>query len=150
MTKIILNKRAILKTDDRWIKNVASKVFNLLEKDKNYECEINLICKRRMRILNKKFRSKNKATTILSFVANESKDFVIPISKRQYLGEIFLCPVEVGAEARKLKISTKEHMTRLIIHGILHLLGYDHEMEKNAVIMEKIEDDILTKCLGDI
>ncbi|MFA6437401.1 MAG: rRNA maturation RNase YbeY [Candidatus Paceibacterota bacterium] len=147
--KINIIKKTPYKIDEKWLKNTAGRIFNLLETKENYECEINLVCQARMKALNKKFRDKDKVTTILSFVASETDDFVLPASKYQYLGEIFLCPLVIQKEAKDLEISTKNHMTRLLLHGILHLLGYSHDSEKCAQKMEKIEEKILKEVLVD-
>jgi len=143
--KIIINKKTPYKIDEKWLKDTANRIFHLLKKKGDYECEINLICQARMKALNKKFRDKNKATAILSFVDSENKDFILPNSEYQYLGEIFLCPLVIQKEAKDLEISTKNHMTRLLVHGILHLLGHTHKNEQDSSVMERQEALILNK-----
>ena len=143
--KITINKKTPYKIDEQWLKDAANRIFYLLKGEGDYECEINLICQARMKALNKKFRDKDKATTILSFVASETKDFVLPASKYQHLGEIFLCPLAIQKEAKSLEISTKNHMTRLLVHGILHLLGYTHKNKQDSSVMERQETLILHK-----
>jgi probable rRNA maturation factor len=143
--KITINKKTSYKIDEKWLKDTASEIFYLIETKENYECEINLICQARMKALNKKFREEDRATTILSFVASETKDFILPASQYQYLGEILLCPSIIQKEAKVLEISTKNHMTRLLLHGILHLLGYTHRDKQDSSVMERQEALILHK-----
>lgn len=83
--------------------------------------------------LNSQFRGKNKVTDILSFEAAEEGS----------LGDLALCVRKIETQALEHKLSLEEEVFYLILHGILHLLGYDHEKDKNkAEIMYKIQDDI--------
>jgi len=70
--------------------------------------------------LNFKYRQKNYPTDVLSF---EDKE-------RDYLGEVIICPAEIRKNARQSKINFKEELARVLIHGILHLLGYDHQKSR--------------------
>jgi len=138
-------KKTPYKIDEKWLKDTAKRIFGLIKEKGDYECEINLICTARMKALNKKFRNKDKATTILSFVSGETKDFVLPPSKYQYLGEVLLCPSVIQKEAKDLEISTEKLMTQLLVHGILHLVGYTHKSDKDAREMESMEQKIIEK-----
>jgi probable rRNA maturation factor len=89
----------------------------------------------RLRELNRDFRGKNKPTNVLSFPAEDDG----------YLGDIALA---YGATAREAKTANKtiaDHATHLVVHGVLHLLGYDHETAGDARIMEPLEVRILAK-----
>lgn len=83
--------------------------------------------------LNKTFRHQDKPTNVLSFPSDEPQE----------LGDIILAYETVRREAKALNISMTHHTIHLIIHGFLHLLGYDHEKENEAKIMEKLEINIL-------
>jgi probable rRNA maturation factor len=89
-----------------------------------------LVGSKTMQEINLRVRGKNEPTNILSLPAEN-----FPIGKQKSLGEIFLCPVE--AKRRK---NVPAH---LIIHGILHLLGYTHENSRDTMEMESKEDEIL-------
>ena len=95
---------------------------------KNVSVEVLLTDGRLMKFLNKKFRGKNKAADVLSF--EEPKDFVSPKSKNKSIGEIYINQ----ASSFKLQAS------RLLIHGILHLFGYDHKKKNDIIKMEKMEN----------
>ncbi|MDP2930011.1 MAG: rRNA maturation RNase YbeY [bacterium] len=70
--------------------------------------------------LNLKYRRKNCPTDVLSFGSKE----------QDYLGEVIICPEEVRKNAKENKIVFKKEMTRVLIHGLLHLLGYDHQKSR--------------------
>ena len=98
----------------------------------------------RMRNLNRKFRGKNKVTTVLSFPS--PKDFVYP-KEEEILGEIFLCPSYIKKLAKRANLNFELFFLRIAIHGILHLLGYEHQNPKEAKIFETKEKEILNKVL---
>ena len=77
--------------------------------------------------INKKFRRKNQPTNVLAFPSNGDK-FSLP----NHLGDILICDEVVLDEATYLGIDFDERFTHLVIHGILHLLGYLHNTESNA------------------
>ena len=112
------------------IKTIASKVLKILKKDEVY-LEIYLISSQKMYFLNKKYRCKNKPANILSF--KEPEKFFYPGYQKR-IGEIFL---NISA------ISDKEKLTLFLIHGILHLFGYEHKTKSDRIRMEKKEPAIL-------
>ena len=89
--------------------------------------------------LNKAYRGKNKPTNVLSFPNGELEGGVTQ------LGDIILAYETMVAEAKDQKKTLKSHITHLTIHGVLHLLGFDHEVEKEAEIMESFEIKILAR-----
>jgi probable rRNA maturation factor len=88
-----------------------------------------------LRRLNKAFRGKDKATNVLSFPANT------PL----YLGDVAIAYGVTAAEARTANKSLADHAAHLAVHGVLHLLGYDHETERQARAMESLECAILAE-----
>ena len=112
-------------------------------KRKNYELGIFLVSPAESKKLNAEFRLKDSSTNVLSFPSSAGY-------LRKYgimaLGDIFICPSVAVKEAKELKIQFKEHLSWLTIHGVLHLLGYDHEKSQlEARKMEKLEKKILQK-----
>jgi len=83
--------------------------------------------------LNKTFRNRDKPTNVLSF----------PSEQKDELGDIILAYETVTREAEENGVSPLDHTLHLIIHGFLHLLGYDHEHENEAKEMENMEIRIL-------
>lgn len=88
--------------------------------------------------LNDRFRAKNQPTNVLSFPAPESAD---------YPGDVILAYETCEKEAAQRGISILNHATHLVLHGFLHLLGYDHQSNEEATLMEGLETEIL-KELG--
>jgi probable rRNA maturation factor len=103
---------------------------------KRLDLSIALIGPGKMRKLNKRYLGKNRVTDILAF--GENSKFQIPNSKFRGIGEIVICLREVRKNAKKFKSSFEKELARVLIHGILHLLGYDHE--KNEKEAEKMEE----------
>jgi len=85
-----------------------------------------------VRELNHTYRGKDKPTNVLSFPGAHSE-----------LGDVVLAYETIYAEAKAQKKSFARHTAHLIVHGCLHLLGYDHEQDKDAVKMEALETRIL-------
>ena len=94
-----------------------------------------------VRGLNKRYRGKNAATNVLSFPAPALVEGVLgPI-----LGDIVLASETVVNEARAEGLTLADHLTHLLVHGFLHLVGYDHEADAEAVVMEGLETAILAR-----
>jgi probable rRNA maturation factor len=90
------------------------------------------------RKLNERYRGKNRPTNVLSFPADLPEELGIPL-----LGDIVICAPLVGAEAEAQQKPVQSHWAHLTIHGVLHLLGYDHQEKKAAEEMEALEADLL-------
>jgi probable rRNA maturation factor len=91
-----------------------------------------------VRVLNRRDRQKDKPTNVLSY----------PSGERAFLGDIVLARQTVWREAKEQKKSPADHVAHLVVHGTLHLLGYDHETsDADAERMEALERRIL-KRLG--
>lgn len=96
--------------------------------------------------LNRDFRSKEGPTNVLSFPAEEAASLQDgPHDVPAMLGDIAIAFGVTGAEAAARGVSLADHTTHLVVHGLLHLLGYDHIEENEAVAMETLERRILAK-----
>ena len=91
--------------------------------------------------LNKVWRKKDSATNVLSFPIGETIE-----QTPNLLGDIVICAPIVEKEAKEQGKDIEAHWAHLIIHGILHLHGYDHESRKEANIMQSTEIRILKHC----
>lgn len=89
-------------------------------------------------ILNGQFRGKTKATNVLSFPSGAG-------SQAGFLGDIVLAFETVAREAIEQDVSLEHHVQHLVVHGILHLLGLDHETSGDAELMEVLEIQILSR-----
>lgn len=97
--------------------------------------------------LNKEFRGLDKPTNVLSFANIDSDDFeeLISIHNEIEMGDIIISLQTLQKEANEKNISLHNHFCHLLIHGVLHLLGYDHIEDHDAEIMEGYEIQILEK-----
>jgi probable rRNA maturation factor len=94
-----------------------------------------------IRELNRSWREKDKPTNVLSFPASDPEGKIYG----PMLGDIVLASETVHREADELGIEFADHLTHLIVHGILHLFDYDHQEEDEAEAMEQLERTILAR-----
>ena len=121
------------------LKKIAAAILRAVEKSK-VELSVALVGDREMRPLNAKYRKKNKTTDVLSFPA----DPALP-AQAGLLGDVIISVEQAKRQARDRKTSLEMEMVTLLIHGILHLLGYDHERsQRQAKIMATLEQKILS------
>ena len=99
---------------------------------RNTAASVSFIGDAKMRMLNRQYRGKDRTTNVLSFHGSGAD-----------LGDIFISISEAKREAKKYGWTIQYEIARLALHGFLHLLGYDHEREKDAKKMEGIEGKIL-------
>lgn len=107
---------------------------------KNYELLIRIVDEKEITKINKTYRNKNKSTNIISFEFDPP-----PGVKTDFLGDLIICATVVRAEAKLQHKTMVSHWAHLTIHGVLHLLGYDHINDADAEKMEKLEIKILKK-----
>ena len=144
--------------DARWktldLLQIVNNAFNetlsqLNLKSENFICSVLACSNIKIKDLNIQFRAKNTFTNVLSFPSKVEIYEVINRSKSEdnvdphELGDIAIAYEVCKHEAAISKIEFEDHVCHLIIHSVLHLLGYDHEEEKNASEMEKIEVQVL-------
>lgn len=107
---------------------------------KDDELTIRIVTSTEMQRLNHTFRRQNKPTNVLSFPANGEMHLKVPI-----LGDIVICAAVVNREAKAQRKLRDAHWAHMVVHGICHLTGLDHEQDEDAVVMEKIEIAIMKK-----
>lgn len=91
--------------------------------------------------LNKTYRGKDKPTNILSF---PNTQYASEMDDDDHIGDCILALETITREAQEQSKSLSDHLTHLVIHGVLHLKGYDHETEAEACEMETLEKDLLS------
>lgn len=97
---------------------------------------LRIVGKSEGRRLNHEFRGKNQATNVLTFPYRE---------QRPLAGDIVLCAPIVRQEAQAQRVDLIAHYAHLVVHGVLHLQGYDHERAAAAEVMESLESEIVTQ-----
>ena len=115
-----------LKSIDKLFK-IATRI---LREKKDWQVSIAFIKPNEIKKYNRDYRGKNQVTDVLSF-AHHQGDF---------LGEILICYDQAKKQAAEKGTSTREEIIILIIHGLLHLLGHDHQTKKEARIMYSMQD----------
>ncbi len=116
-----------------------------LEKQ-SFEASLAFVTPKAIQTLNHDFRGKNKPTNVLSFpqfTPAELKKLKPAKTETIYLGDIILCKKVIVSETLKLKKPLNHHLIHLVVHGTLHLLGYDHMRNADAKRMETLEKRIL-------
>jgi len=111
----------------RWVKAALTR---------DAEIVLRIVDEAEARGLNRNFRGKNYATNVLTFAYDDAQ----PLS-----GDIVLCAPVVEKEAKQQHKSLTAHYAHLTAHGVLHLQGWNHENEPDAVVMEQLETAIITK-----
>lgn len=106
---------------------------------KKAELTIRIVSRSESRQLNRDYRGKDSATNVLSFPADLPQGIDLPL-----LGDIVVCAPLVAEEATRQGKSLSDHWAHLTVHGVLHLLGYDHQAEDEAEKMEALEISLLS------
>lgn len=147
---IEINNLTFFAVDKKFFTGVAKIVLKGENKEKK-NLSIVFVSLLEIKKLNKKYRNKNHPTDVLSFgqVLSFNPSAGGQIFKKD-LGEIIVCPEVVKRNVKKYGVLTtggfKKELTKVMIHGILHLAGYDHERaKKEAIIMEKKEEQYLRR-----
>lgn len=112
------------------------------------EVTIRLVSKQEIQSLNRDYRQKDKATNVLAFSFDMPSEFdgdglddsSAPIA---LLGDVVICHAVVVAEAEQQNKTVADHYAHMVTHGVLHLCGYDHIQEQDALSMEALETTIL-------
>jgi probable rRNA maturation factor len=105
---------------------------------KAVELSVRIVGAREGRSLNHRYRGADHPTNVLSFAAELPRGIHSPL-----LGDLAICAPVVAREAREQHKTLHDHYAHLAIHGVLHLLGYDHENERDARRMETLETSVL-------
>ncbi len=102
------------------------------------EVHLRIIDEQEMQTLNREYRGKDKPTNVLAFPAELPAGVPLPL-----LGDIAICASVVSAEARAQQKPLPAHWAHMLVHGLLHLLGFDHQNDDDANAMEALETEIL-------
>jgi probable rRNA maturation factor len=140
---IEINNLTAVPVEEKFLKKIAKEILKK-EKKNNLELSVALLKREKIKELNKKYLGRNYLTDVLSF-SLLGKARAKPRTKNIF-GEIIICPEEVLRNASKIKENFEKELARVLIHGILHLLGYDHvKKKKEAKLMEKKEEYYISK-----
>lgn len=118
------------------IEKVIFFVFRQLKKQGNVS--VHRVGETRIRSLNRDYRGKDKVTDVLSFGVEDDG-----LGEDHDWGDLFLCEAKIKRQAKQFGVTFQEEFLRMLIHGTLHLFGYDHEKKKDADIMFPLQEKLL-------
>ena len=150
LNMIEINNLTTSLVDKAFLKKVAKIVLEGEGLSEEFNLSIALVGQGRIRELNQRYRKKNRVTDVLSFPESKillEKFRIGPLQKAEGLGEIVICLREVKKNAKRFKNTFEKELAKILIHGILHLLGYDHKKDnknKKAKEMKEKEEYYLS------
>ncbi len=124
--------------EDALCENWIQSILQAVQSETAYSISLRFVQETVARELNSQYRGKQTATNVLSF-PTDLPDSLSSQFEHAPLGDIVLCPELVEHEAEQQGKQLQAHWAHLLIHGVLHLLGYDHDTEDNANNMENLE-----------
>ena len=130
-----------------WLKKVARQVLIAENTKPTVELDLVITGQEKIRELNRLYLEEDAPTDVLSFSMLESDlsgvDFVAPPDSILRLGEVIISYPQAKKQAKEHDHSVKKEIAILIIHGVLHLLGYDHDVPRCKQVMRKREAEIV-------
>ena len=126
--------------DELAIEHLLDDLLHVIDKREVYSCSIRVVDIAESTEFNEKYRNKQGPTNVLSFPFE-----LIPGVETDLLGDLVICGPVVVSEARAQKKSVPMHFSHMVVHGVLHLFGYDHMTTKQAEDMEAIEIEVLKR-----
>ena len=136
--------------EDQKYEEMANKVFETCFKEEdlyNYQIYISVILTNEKNIqrINKEYRNIDKATDVLSFPMFEQNEIEEAKKQEEVLGDIIVCMPVIKRQAIEYEHSEEREFAYMLVHGFYHLMGYDHMVEEEKVIMRAKEEKILGK-----
>lgn len=134
------------KTEEKIDKSFVRKVVkHTLKKMKAEKSEVNIIFVGLEEIheINKTYRNVDRPTDVISFALEDTED--VTVYEERVLGDIYICLDKVHEQAKEYGHTEIREMAFLIVHGLLHLLGYDHMIKEEEKIMFGLQEEILNE-----
>ena len=113
--------------------DIKSSIFNVI-----------IVSEEKIKELNRDYRSKDSVTDVISFALEDDKTFIK--TDIRVLGDIYICLKKAQDQAKEYNHSILRELSFLSIHGLLHLLGYDHMTKEDESVMFKLQEVILDEC----
>ncbi len=124
--------------------DLVKKTFDHLSVKDNYIIDVVITDNEQIHKINREYRNIDRETDVISFAFLDDKDEVlVGDDMPRSLGQIIVSYEKAEAQAKEYGHSLKREMSFLFVHGLLHLLGYDHMKEEDEKVMFKIQDEIL-------
>ena len=132
MVKTAINQTVGKKITRKMVEEIVKFCADFFKK-KEGEISVALVDEEEMKKLNNRYRGKNYPTDVLSFLYEENP----------WEGEVIICYPVARKQAREQRCSWREEFKRLLVHGLVHLAGYDHRDTRDAQKMRKVEQRVL-------
>ena len=126
-----------------WLSKTVAAVCQ--DSSASFEVAVRIVDEHEGRELNKQYANKDKATNVLSFPAGDPVTAQLLDGDTRLLGDVVICGPVVEREAADQGKDPASHWGHLLVHGALHLLGYDHQTARQAAEMEALERDLLAQ-----
>lgn len=124
---------------------VINIVYNKLSINKDYDLSVSFVDDKKIRQINNDFRNIDKKTDVISFAMLDSQDIVSQDDSDLDLGDIFISIETATQQAKEINQSRNREILFLFIHGLLHLLGYDHQDIETEKIMFNLQEEIINE-----
>lgn len=124
-----------------------NEVISLVAKHENVEnalAEISLVSEEEIQRINREYRDKDQVTDVISFAFEDNQDF--KTDNFRFLGEIYICIPRMKEQAVLYEHGEKRELAFLVVHGLLHLLGYDHQTKEDEEKMFSLQEEILNEA----
>jgi len=151
MEILIDNRQSDVEIEEEFLEKLARHLLLLEGVDESAELSIVLLTEREVKELNSRYRGVNSATDVLSFSMLEgggkmaNPDGLLPL----LLGDVVICPRLVATNAEEYGHTFKEELSLTLLHGILHLLGYEHRTKVEQRAMAERERKVLAEFLEE-
>ncbi|OGH69260.1 MAG: rRNA maturation RNase YbeY [Candidatus Magasanikbacteria bacterium RIFCSPHIGHO2_01_FULL_47_8] len=139
MITIYYSKKVSCPISKKTLEKVARGAARLEPKIKG-AVEVTIVGDKEIQKLNHRYRGINKVTDVLSFAWSEDRQI-----KSAVLGELFISYSQIVRQAKEFKVSAREEFIRMFVHGLLHLVGYDHVKSSEAKKMFALQEELVQK-----
>ena len=129
--------------DVQWLRELAVAALECEDLDREVTVSLVITDDREIRRMNERFRGVAAPTDVLAFPSEDADGFVSPAELPVHLGDVVISYPRAEEQAIEARHRTEKELALLVVHGLLHLLGYDHQDEEARVKMWAVQDHIL-------
>lgn len=131
--------------NEKWLHELIERCIALHEFDSEVELSLLITCDETVQYLNQRYRGVNNTTDVLSFALSEKDeiDFIMPPDGVFHLGEVIVSYTQAVRQAEAAAHVVEKEIALLVVHGVLHLLGYDHDEPESEKEMRNLEVEIM-------
>ena len=139
---------------DLWAEEVITGALGILGLPRDAEVDVTVTDDEEIRALNREFRQLDKSTDVLSFPLNDPEDVqagqfeINPDTGKIMLGDIVISYETMQRQAIEYGHGEEREFTYLLVHSLLHLIGYDHEVEEDKREMRAMEEKVVGELMG--